>query len=319
MKNGMVSLPTLVFPPFLKKALMLILIAALVVAGFFSVRGELPFMPILGVSMEPTLQSGNLILIEEVAPSEVKVGDIIVYKVPAAIQDHYGYPPIIAHRVIKINTERGINFRTKGDNSGEDPFTVRSQDLKGTISQQIPYAGLPLLFLQSEQGFIFVIVALSLFAIYLFADELGRSRRRATRGFFAPVVEESQHGIRALTQKIGNTEKRMGETQQALNNFASAIELYAEHLKSHTSAIQGLSEASHELKRGAAEQNKVLSRLVEIMGQAPPRVEPVSPRVELVTPEVEHVMPKVKKIQFPPGCVRSQQRPVDQKEVVKAG
>ncbi|GAH83487.1 unnamed protein product, partial [marine sediment metagenome] len=228
--------------------------AALVVAGFFSVRGELPFMPVLGASMEPTLQSGNLILIEEVAPSEVKVGDIIVYKVPAAIQDHYGYPPIIAHRVIRINTERGYYFRTKGDNTGEDPFTVRSQDLRGTISQQIPYAGLPLLFLQSEQGLIFVAVALSLFAVYLFADELRRSRRMATRGLFAPVIEESQHGLRLLAKKIDNTGQRMGDTQHALNNFASAIELYAEHLKSHTSAIQGLSEASHELKSGAAEQ-----------------------------------------------------------------
>ncbi|MBA7646492.1 hypothetical protein ES703_54256 [subsurface metagenome] len=312
MKNGMVSLPTLVFPPFLKKALMLILIAALVVAGFFSVRGELPFMPVLGASMEPTLQSGNLILIEEVAPSEVKVGDIIVYKVPAAIQDHYGYPPIIAHRVIKVNTERGYYFRTKGDNTGEDPFTVRSQDLKGTISQQIPYAGLPLLFLQSEQGLIFVAVALSLFAVYLFADELRRSRRMATRGLFAPVIEESQHGLRVLAKKIDNTGQRMGDTQHALNNFASAIELYAEHLKSHTSAIQGLSEASHELKSGAAEQNRVLSRLAEIMEQTPRRVEPI-------TPEVEHVMPEVKKIHFPPGCVRSQQKPVDQKEIVGAG
>jgi len=302
----------LVLPPPIRKALLLILIAGVIVAGFFSVRGEMPFMPILGSSMEPTLQSGSLILLEKVAPSEVKVGDIIVYKVPVAIQDHYGYPPMVAHRVVKINTEHGYYFRTKGDNTGEDPFTVRSQDLKGTISQQIPYAGLPLLFLQSEQGLIFVAVALSLFAVYLFADELGRSRRRATRGLFAPVVEESQHGIRVLAKKIDNTEQRMGDTQQALNSFASAIELYAEHLKSHTSAIQGLSEASHELKNGAAEQNRVLGRLAEIIEQTPRRVEPVAP-------EVEHVMPEVKKIYFPPGCVRSQQKPVDQKEIVGAG
>lgn len=312
----------------MKKALTLILIAAIVVIGFFSVRGEMPFIPVFGNSMVPTLQSGNLILIDKVSPSQVKVGDIIVYRVPVSIQEHYGYPPVISHRVIQVNPERGITFRTKGDNSGEDPFTVRSQDLKGTVGKQIPHAGFPLLFLQSEQGLIFVVVALCLFAIYIFTDELGRGRRRVTRGLFAPVIEESQRGIRTLVRRIDGTEQRMGETQQALNNFASAIEVYAEHLKSHTRAIQGLSEASQELMRGAAEQNKVLSRLTAVMEQAPPRVKPVPPRVEpeipkaeAVTPKVEHVMPKVEKVPYPPGCFKSRPKPVEpveQKEIVGA-
>jgi signal peptidase I len=297
----------------MKKILTLIVVAAIVVAGFFSVRGEMPFMPVFGSSMEPTLHSGNLILIEKTPPSQVKVGDIIVFKVPAAIRDHYGYPAIVAHRVTKVNTEHGFTFRTKGDNAGDDPFTVRSQDLKGTISQQIPYVGLPLLFLQSEQGLIFVVVALSLFAVYLFAEEIGQGRRRATRGLFAPVIEESQHGMRVISQRLNKTENSMSNTQQALNNFASAIETYAEHLKSHTSAIQGLSEASHELKKGAAEQNRVLSHLMEVMEQAPPRAEPTAP-------EVEHVMPEGKKIHLPPehipGCVRNRQKPLDQEEII---
>lgn len=310
----------------MKKALTLIGIAAIVVVGFFSVRGEMPFIPVFGRSMEPTFQSGNMLLIEEVPPSQVKVGDIIVYRVPFAIQEHYGYPAVIAHRVIQVNTERGITFRTKGDNSGEDPFTVRSQDLRGTVGKQIPNAGLPLLFLQSEQGLIFVVVALTLFAVYIFAEELGRGRRKASRAIFAPIVEESQRGIRTLTKKMEGSEQQMTETQQALNNFASAIELYAEHLKSHTAAIQGLSEASQELKRGAAEQNRVLSRLTDIMEQAPPRaepeaprVEPETPKVEHVMPEVEHVMPKVRKGPYPPGCIKSRPKPVEQEEIIGAG
>jgi signal peptidase I len=294
----------------MKKALTLILIAAAIVAGFFSVRGEMPFMPVFGNSMEPTLQSGNLILVEEMAPAEVKVGDVIVYRVPLAIQDYYGYPPIVAHRVVRVLTDHGYAFRTKGDNSGEDPFTIRSEDLRGTVSKQIPYAGIPLLFLQSQQGLIFILVALGLFALYIFADEIGRGRRAATRGFFAPIIEESHRGMRSLSRKVDGAEQRMGETQQALNNFATAIELYAEHLKSHTSAIQGLSQASHELKRGAAEQNRVLARLMETMEQKPPQAEPikaqveptpppaepVKPKIELVMPTVGHATPKMPKI-----------------------
>jgi len=301
----------------MKKTLTLLLLIGITLYGIYFLRSAIPFMPVYGISMEPVLHSGDLITIKPVAPAEIKEGDIIVYNVPLSIQEHYNYPPVVAHRVVEVReNESGFGLRTKGDNTGEDPFTVRAQDLRGTVSNQIPYLGFPLLFLQSQQGLIFVIIALCLFGLYLFADELGRGRRRATRGLFAPILEESHHGVRVLSQKIDNTGQMMGDTQRALNNFASAIEVYAEHLKSHTSAIQGLSEASHELKRGAAEQNRVLSRIAEVM-QTPAGVRAGMPRVEPVTP-AEPVKPAVKKIHFPPGCVRSQQKSADQKETVRA-
>jgi len=39
------------------------------------------------------LQAGNLIMIEQVAPSDIKVGDIVVYNVPASIREYYQYLP----------------------------------------------------------------------------------------------------------------------------------------------------------------------------------------------------------------------------------
>lgn len=124
----------------MKRALALLFIIVACVVGFLSIRGTMPFMPVFGTSMEPELKAGNLILIEEVSPSEVKVDDIIVFSIPAAVREYYNYPPVVAHRVIKVRTsEPGLTFRTKGDNTGEDPFTVRPQDLRGTVSQQIPY------------------------------------------------------------------------------------------------------------------------------------------------------------------------------------
>ena len=281
----------------MKRALGLILIIAACVVGFLSIRGTMPFLPAFGSSMEPELQAGSLLLIEKVSPSEVRLGDIIVYNVPATIQEHYRYPPLIAHRVIKVNTEGGISFRTKGDNTGEDPFTVLASNLRGTVSQQIPYLGLPLLFFQSQQGLVFIITGLCLLALYLYSKELGQGQRKLQRGIFAPVIEESRRSSRVMAQRIETTE-------QALSKFASAIEVYAQHLQSHTSAIQGLSEASQELKNGAAEQNKVLTRLMEFMEQ---------PR-----PEVEVVKPEVEKIKFPPGCVRSRPKP-KQEEIFRAG
>lgn len=289
-----------------QRTAVLIVILAVCVAGFLSIRGTMPFMSVFGTSMEPELQPGSLILIEEVSPSDVKVGDIIVFTIPAAVREYYNYPAVVAHRVLHVRTsERGITFRTKGDNTGEDPFTVRPQDLRGIVGKQIPYLGFPLLFFQSQQGLIFIAVALSLLALFLYADELGRGRRKIHEGLFAPVIEEGRHNRRVMGQAMQTTEKRMEHTEQALAKFASAIEVYAQHLQSHTAAIQGLSEASQELKKGAASQNKVLTRLMEVMEQTSPKAEEVKPEVE--------------EIKFPPGCVRSRSKLAKEDEIFTAG
>ncbi len=291
----------------MKRTLALIAIIAVCVACFLSIRGVTPFLAVFGTSMEPELHAGNLILIEEVAPSDVEIGDIIVFTIPAAVREYYNYPPVIAHRVIDVRTsEQGITFRTKGDNTGEDPFTVRPEDLRGSVSRQIPFLGFPLLFFQSQQGLIFIGLTLLLLALYLYADEISWGRQALHRGLFAPVIEESQRSSQVIAQRLETTEKGMDYTQQALNSFASAIAEYAEHLKSHTSAIQGLSEASQELKKGAVEQNKVLERLAEVMEQK-------GPAKEEVTPPTEPVIPEVEKVKFPPGCVRTHQKPIDQR------
>ena len=294
-----------------RRAMGMLIIIALCLAGFLSIRGALPFMAVFGTSMEPELHAGNLILIEDIEASDVKVGDIIVFSVPSAVRDYYNYPAVVAHRVLKVRTgDGGITFRTKGDNAGEDPFSVRPQDLLGQVSEQIPYLGFPFLFFQSQQGLIFIVIALLLLALYLYADELSRGRKKIHQGIFAPVIQENRNTSEQLEQRIDqridttekelerrveNTEKTMEFTQQALNNFAAAMAEYAEHLKSHTSAIQGLSEASHELKNGAAEQNKVLGRMLELMEQA-------SPASEITERKAAHR--RVEEQTFPPGCAR---------------
>jgi len=285
----------------MKRALTLIIIIVACVAGFLSVRGAMPFMAVFGTSMEPELHAGNLILIEGVSSSDVEVGDIIVFTIPSAVREHYNYPPVVAHRVIKVrDSETGVTFRTQGDNTGEDPFTVRPQDLMGQVSKQIPYLGFPLLFFQSQQGLIFIIIALSLLALYLYADELGQGRQKLHRGIFAPILDENQQVNQVL-------EQRMETTEQVLSKFTSAIEVYGQHLQSHTSAIQGLSEASQELKKGAAEQNKVLAHLLGTIEQTGPK------------PEIEKVAPEVEAPKFPPGCVRSRPGRTKEEEILGAG
>jgi len=296
-----------------KRALTLVTVVALCLTAFMAVRGAMPFLPVFGTSMEPELHAGNLILIKDKSPADVKVGDIIVYNVPSAIQDFYNYPPVVAHRVIDVrDTQFGIAWRTKGDNSGEDPFTVRAQDLRGTVSNQIPLLGFPFLFVQSQQGLMFVAIALTLFALYLYATDISRGGQKIHRGIFAPVIQETLRDTETLSQRINGTEKVMAQTQEALSSFASAMTEYAGHLRSHTSAIQGLAEASHELKRGAAEQNKALESIVEALQQRRSFTEETPP------PE-KPAAPAPAKGKYPPGCVRSKQPAGVERDVFGAG
>jgi signal peptidase I len=305
--------PVIRFAYRFKRALTLAGVVAFCLLAFMAVRGVMPFMPVFGTSMEPELHAGNLIIIEGKDPAEVEVGDIIVFNVPASIQDFYNYPPVVAHRVIEVrDTEFGIAWRTRGDNAGEDPFTIRANDLRGTVSTQIPFLGFPLLFLQSQQGLIFVSVSLALFAFYLYASDLSRGGQKIHRGLFAPVIEETEKSSEALAQRIGTTERVMSDTQQALSSFASAMAEYAEHLRSHTSAIQGLAEASHELKRGAAEQNRVLERIMLTLEKKEQTSE------EAPAPPVRRVSHTRERAGYPPGCARSR-RFTERDEIIGAG
>ncbi|OGN98943.1 MAG: signal peptidase I, partial [Chloroflexi bacterium RBG_13_51_18] len=223
----------------MKRAIGLIFLTAAFIVAFLSVRGSLPFIPIFGSSMEPVLKSGGLLFIDPMDSKDVRLGDIIVFNIPAAVREYYNYPPTVAHRVVKIITVPNLSFRTAGDNTGEDPFTVRPQDIRGTVGKQIPYFGLPLLFFQSQQGVIFAIIALILLAIFLYGGEIGRGGNRLHRGVFAPVINEEKRANRMLSRKIEATEKKMDTTEQALEKFSLAVTEYAKHLASHTSAIQG--------------------------------------------------------------------------------
>jgi signal peptidase I len=304
----------------MKRAIGLIFATAACIVAFLSVRGNLPFMPIYGSSMEPTLTSGSLLMIESIDdPQDIKIGDIIVYDVPQLVREYYNYPLTVSHRVIEIMTSPTLGFRTKGDNTGEDPFTVRPQDIRGTVGKQIPYLGLPLLFFQSDQGVIFAIVALILLAIFLFGGELRRGGNWLHRGVFLPVINEEKRANRVLSRQIEATEKKMDSTEQALEKFSLAVAEYAKHLASHTSAIQGLSDASQELKKGAAEQNRVLTAIMENVGRSGRNQEPIIIKEAKPASKAEK---KEKPIEKPfhgallkgiPGCARK--RPPTPEEI----
>lgn len=238
----------------MKRGIFLFLVIVVVVIGIYSVKEWMPIMAVSGTSMYPVLKNGDAILIQEKQASEVVVGDIIVFKVHPLIQETYNYPPTVAHRVIQISEfQGGIAFKTKGDNTNEDPFVVPSSDLRGGVRAQVAYAGHVLLYLQSKQGQTFAILAVLLLAFELYANDLNSARKNAQKKILAPVLEQNDTLIKGQ-QQAGKT------SAKALEQFAVAMSEYAQHLASHTSAVKDLASASQEMLKAIHEQNLMFEK-----------------------------------------------------------
>jgi signal peptidase I len=95
-----------------------------------------------GHSMLPTLEGGDLVVIQSVPISDVRVGDIIVYGSPCSTGGES-----VVHRVVNITS---VGLMTKGDNNPqtdqhlqEIAFSpITQQCLEGKVVFVIPYVEL---------------------------------------------------------------------------------------------------------------------------------------------------------------------------------
>ena len=88
-------------------------------------------------SMVPTLNVGDLIVVQGIPFSEVNNSEIIVFHSP------YDYSTLIVHRVVGIETHQNQTyFSTKGDaNGGPDPWQVLETDFVGKVISIYPGVG----------------------------------------------------------------------------------------------------------------------------------------------------------------------------------
>ena len=132
--------------------------------------GYCPLIVLTG-SMEPEINSGDLIICRQIAGGEVAVGDIIAFFDP----DSTG-TAVLTHRVVEIIENDGVlAFRTKGDaNNAEDRLPVPAADLVGAYQFRIAGAGNAAMFMQTTAG---LIVCVVLPLILLVGWDLIRRRR----------------------------------------------------------------------------------------------------------------------------------------------
>lgn len=103
-------------------------------AGLFPVYPQV----IATGSMQPMIWPGDVILAKKINAREVKLGDVIHYRLGQAY---------VVHRIVSVN--KGEVFKTKGDNnSSEDTDPVGADQIKGKVILVVPTIGWPTLLIK---------------------------------------------------------------------------------------------------------------------------------------------------------------------------
>lgn len=110
------------------------------------VLGIKPFIVLTG-SMEPTVRIGDMAIIKEINPENLKVGDIIAFR-------NTEEKTITLHRITEIDrSETNVTFRTKGDNNqAEDKASVRFSEVEGVFFKKVSGLGKVAMFIRTPLG-----------------------------------------------------------------------------------------------------------------------------------------------------------------------
>lgn len=123
---------------------------------------EIDMEPWWTTSMYPALFAGDVVFIEGISPSGLKVGDVILFTRPYSDK-------VIIHRIVEISeTSDSRLFRTKGDhNPVSDGYLVKPSDLVGRWAGiKVQFIGLPVLLAQTDTGRLVVISLLVIITLY---------------------------------------------------------------------------------------------------------------------------------------------------------
>ena len=111
-------------------------------------------------SMEPSISSGDVVIVKKYDEKQIKVGDIITYKQKEEL---------ITHRVVDIKeNEHERRFITKGDNNNvEDTEGTNYNNIKGTIIVTIPYLGNIIRIVENKMIFLVIILVILILFFFL--------------------------------------------------------------------------------------------------------------------------------------------------------
>jgi len=131
-----------------------------------------PMVVVATGCMSPTLNIGDLVIVQGVPTSNISKGDIIVFSDPTQNTSY------TVHRVVRIQASANGTtfFKTKGDlNEDEDPFWVPDHHIQGRVLYRIPYVG----YIALDPTILIIIVMVTIIVIALWPEK--SKRRRGSR------------------------------------------------------------------------------------------------------------------------------------------
>jgi signal peptidase len=174
----------------------MIVLMLVIVFGFWYgtqlvLNTQYPALAVVSTSMLPTLNVGDVIIVQGLPATQIKAGDVVVFRSP------YEPDKRIVHRAVKIETGAdGYWIITHGDNNpiGSDERFHESY-LIGKVIARIPYVGNFPLFINSLGNFyyftiIIIIIINILLSLFFDTDEEKKS------------IKEEPHEKRKLFGKL---------------------------------------------------------------------------------------------------------------------
>jgi signal peptidase len=158
--------------------------AAVLVVWFFGFRpaylgGPVSYVLVSGVSMLPTLEDGDLVLVRE--RSSYSPGDVVAFHVSTAGSGQDG---LVVHRIVGGSARAG--YVTEGDNgTGSDPWSTTPADIEGELWIRVPGAARMIGWIRDPIVFGGLVAAFTVFSIL--ASPQGGTHARRARGVVAPT------------------------------------------------------------------------------------------------------------------------------------
>ena len=149
-------------------------------------------------SMEPEIPAQSFILVRKAEPSEVKVGDVIIF----SSDDPYLESAYNTHRVIEI-IGNGEEFVTKGDaNSVEDHYTAKGSKLLGIYEKNLPFLTAWGRFLFSGIGKLIAVAAILGVILLMYVPGIKKANKKRSEEIERKREEQIESLVREEVEKL---------------------------------------------------------------------------------------------------------------------
>jgi signal peptidase len=182
------------------QTVVMIVLMVVIVFGFWygcqlALNTNFPALAVVSESMLPTLNVGDIIIVQGVPASQIyanyTTGDVVVYRSP------YYSEKLIVHRAVnKVpNSDGTWTITTKGDNNAGPDSPFHESYLIGKVVARIPYVGNFVLFINALGNFYYFAIIIIIIINILFSVFFDTGEKKET-------ANEEPHEKRKLFGKL---------------------------------------------------------------------------------------------------------------------